>query len=90
MDRRQLLELRAGLIDSFKTEKRYLRKDGTPVWVGLTIAVKRDRNGQSEYDISIVSKSSTIRSGTKPGMSCCARWARGFGNACARATSSPG
>ncbi len=46
--------LRAGEIQSFKTEKRYLRKDGTPIWVGLTIACKRDRAGKCLYDISIV------------------------------------
>jgi diguanylate cyclase (GGDEF)-like protein/PAS domain S-box-containing protein len=47
-------KLRAGQIRSFKMEKRYLRKDGTPVWVGLTIASKRDRNGEYCYDISVV------------------------------------
>jgi diguanylate cyclase (GGDEF)-like protein/PAS domain S-box-containing protein len=47
-------KLRAGQIRSFKMEKRYLRKDGTPVWVGLTIACKRDRNGGYQYDISVV------------------------------------
>jgi len=48
------LKLRAGEIKSFKLEKRYLRKDGSPVWVGLTIASKRDRFGKPLYDISIV------------------------------------
>ncbi len=48
------LKLRAGSIKSFKMEKRYLRKDGSPVWVGLTIASKRDRTGRCLYDISIV------------------------------------
>ncbi|HET7607673.1 MAG TPA: EAL domain-containing protein [Gammaproteobacteria bacterium] len=47
-------KLRAGEIRSFKMEKRYLRKDGTPVWVGLTIASKRDRDGEYRYDISVV------------------------------------
>jgi diguanylate cyclase (GGDEF)-like protein/PAS domain S-box-containing protein len=47
-------KLRSGTIDSFKLEKRYLRKDGSPVWVGLTIAVKRDRTGKPLYDISVV------------------------------------
>ena len=47
-------QLRSGAIQSFKMEKRYLRKDGSPVWVGLTIACKRDRAGRCEYDISIV------------------------------------
>jgi diguanylate cyclase (GGDEF)-like protein/PAS domain S-box-containing protein len=46
--------LRAGEIESFKTEKRYLRKDGTTVWVGITVAAKRDSNGAILYDISIV------------------------------------
>jgi diguanylate cyclase (GGDEF)-like protein/PAS domain S-box-containing protein len=47
-------QLRAGRIDSFKLEKRYLRKDGTPIWVGLTIACKRTPSGAPLYDISVV------------------------------------
>jgi diguanylate cyclase (GGDEF)-like protein/PAS domain S-box-containing protein len=46
--------LRQGAIDSFKAEKRYIRKDGTVVWAGLTIAQKRDRDGRKLYDVSIV------------------------------------
>ena len=46
--------LRAGAIKSFKAEKRYLRKDGSAVWVGLTVATKRDRLGRDLYDVSIV------------------------------------
>jgi diguanylate cyclase (GGDEF)-like protein/PAS domain S-box-containing protein len=46
--------LRQGAIDSFKAEKRYLRKDGTVVWAGLTVALKRDREGRKLYDVSIV------------------------------------
>ena len=46
--------LRSGAISSFKLEKRYVRKDGTPVWVGLTIAMKRNRAGSPQYDISVV------------------------------------
>jgi diguanylate cyclase (GGDEF)-like protein/PAS domain S-box-containing protein len=46
--------LRSGAIASFKAEKRYLRKDGSVVWAGLTIAAKRDREGHKLYDISIV------------------------------------
>jgi diguanylate cyclase (GGDEF)-like protein len=47
-------QLRSGAIQSFKMEKRYLRKDGSSIWVGLTIACKRDRNGACLYDISVV------------------------------------
>ncbi|HUO66549.1 MAG TPA: EAL domain-containing protein, partial [Gammaproteobacteria bacterium] len=46
--------LRSGAISSFKLEKRYMRKDGTPVWVGLTVAMKRNRVGSPLYDISVV------------------------------------
>ena len=47
-------QLRTGGIQSFKMEKRYLRKDGSSIWVGLTIACKRDRSGACLYDISVV------------------------------------
>jgi diguanylate cyclase (GGDEF)-like protein/PAS domain S-box-containing protein len=46
--------LRAGALESFKIEKRYIRKDGTPLWVGLTVATRRDRSGAPLYDVSIV------------------------------------
>ncbi len=47
-------KLRRGDIDSFKMEKRYLRKDGSPIWVALTVAVRRDSAGRRLYDVSIV------------------------------------
>ncbi len=47
-------ELHSGEIESFKAEKRYLRKDGSCVWVRITVAAKRDGNGAPLYDISIV------------------------------------
>jgi diguanylate cyclase (GGDEF)-like protein/PAS domain S-box-containing protein len=47
-------KLRQGTIASFKAEKRYVRKDGTIVWAGLTVALKRDRGGRKLYDVSIV------------------------------------
>jgi diguanylate cyclase (GGDEF)-like protein/PAS domain S-box-containing protein len=46
--------LLSGSLESFKCEKRYIRKDGTPIWVGLTIATKRDLHGLPMYDVSIV------------------------------------
>src|SRR6185503_6924530 len=39
---------------SFKAEKRYLRKDGTPIWVHLTIAARRGADGRRLHDVSIV------------------------------------
>ena len=47
-------ELHGGLIKSFRAEKRYLHKDGSVVWVGMTIAVKRKPSGEPLYDISVV------------------------------------
>ena len=47
-------QLRSGQIDSFKVEKRYLRKDGSVMWVRITVAEKRDQRGDPLYDISIV------------------------------------
>src|SRR5690606_15678621 len=46
--------LYAGEIDSLQAEKRYLRKDGTPVWVRINAALKRHPDGSPMYDISIV------------------------------------
>ena len=48
------LRLNAGEIDSFQAEKRYLRKDGTPIWVHLTIAARRGVDGRRLHDVSIV------------------------------------
>ena len=46
--------LRQGAITSFKAEKRYIRRNGSAVWAGLTVALKRDRDGRKLYDVSIV------------------------------------
>ena len=46
--------LHAGEIDFFKAEKRYLRKDGSAVWVHLTVRARRGADGHRVHDISIV------------------------------------
>jgi diguanylate cyclase (GGDEF)-like protein/PAS domain S-box-containing protein len=46
--------MRSGEIPFFQMEKRYLRKDGTPVWVALTISVQRDTAGRALHDIATV------------------------------------
>ncbi len=45
--------LRAGEIESFQLEKRYLHKDGSTVWVQLTVSVQRDGAGRPLHDISV-------------------------------------
>jgi len=44
-DVEQLARLRRGEIDSYTVEKRYIRKDGSPVWIELTAAAVRGPGG---------------------------------------------
>ena len=43
-----------GEIPIYKTEKRYLRKDGQALWVSLTVALIRDRRGEPLFFHSMV------------------------------------
>jgi PAS domain S-box-containing protein len=43
----------AGEIESEHFEKRYLRKDGTVVWVDLTVALVRNTDGAPEYEVAV-------------------------------------
>ena len=45
--------LYAGEIDAARGEKRYLRKDGSVVWVAYTLTVERDRAGKPLYEIAV-------------------------------------
>ncbi len=47
----QVLE---GKIATYDKEKRYIRKDGSTVWVNLTVALVRDAAGNPDYFISVV------------------------------------
>ena len=45
----------AGEIDTYSQEKRYLRKDGSPVWINLTVSLLRDEaTGAPIHFISVV------------------------------------
>jgi len=44
----------SGAISSFSMEKRYIRKDGSPIWVNLTVGGARKENGTLDYFISVV------------------------------------
>jgi PAS domain S-box-containing protein len=46
--------LRDGEVDHYSIEKRYVRKDGSLSWVGLTRSLQRDREGRPEHYIAIV------------------------------------
>src|SRR6185295_11555474 len=45
--------LYAGEIDAARGEKRYLRKDGSVVWVAYVLAVERDGAGKPLYEIAV-------------------------------------
>jgi PAS domain S-box-containing protein len=49
-----LRRLRAGEASSYSTEKRYVRKDGSIIWVKLFVAPVRDRENRLQYFIGIV------------------------------------
>jgi formate hydrogenlyase transcriptional activator len=47
-------ELLSGKIDAYSMEKRYIRKDGGPVWVDLTVALVRNEAGRPLWFVSVV------------------------------------
>lgn len=49
-----LEELLAGKRDSYQMEKRYIRKDGQPVWVRLTLSAVRDLSGKLSLTIAMM------------------------------------
>ena len=50
----QRARLRRGEVESTSFEKRYLRKDGSVVWVNLTVALARDAQGAPQHEISVM------------------------------------
>src|SRR5712692_4319429 len=44
--------LYAGEIDAVRVEKRYLRKDGSVIWVAFTMVVERGAAGEPQYEIA--------------------------------------
>jgi len=46
-------DLQEGLRDGYQVEKRYCRKDGSPVWTDLTMSVVRDGEGKPQFAIAV-------------------------------------
>ena len=42
-----------GEIDSFSMEKRFIKKDGEPVWVSLSCSCIKDKDGKAKYGIGV-------------------------------------
>lgn len=53
-NRRQIARLRAGEIAHFEIENRYLRKDGSAVWVHKFVSVIRDASGAIAHLVALV------------------------------------
>lgn len=53
-DLAQLRRLIAGEIDTYKMEKRYVRKDGSNVWVSLTVGCDRDPASGTPFIIAAI------------------------------------
>ncbi len=52
---RQLLQpMLAGKVPRYDIEKRYIARDGTPVWVWVTSSAVRDAAGQPVYRVSVI------------------------------------
>ena len=49
-----LRQLSAGDQENYDVDKRYLRKDGSLVWVRLVAALVRDEKGAPDYQVSVI------------------------------------
>jgi PAS domain S-box-containing protein/putative nucleotidyltransferase with HDIG domain len=50
----RLRQLAAGDQETYDVDKRYLRKDGSLVWVRLVVALVRDEEGAPDYQVSVI------------------------------------
>jgi PAS domain S-box-containing protein len=50
----QFGQLKAGVIDSYTREKRYIKKDGRLVWVNVTASLQRSNDGEPLYAILVI------------------------------------
>ncbi|MBD2450465.1 PAS domain S-box protein [Nostoc sp. FACHB-152] len=57
IDLRNICQLLAGKISTYSLEKRYIRKDGLPVWVNLTVSLLRETTKalpEPKYFIAVI------------------------------------
>lgn len=60
-DEKLLAHLTFGQLPRYKLEKRYIRADGTPIWIDLTVAVVRDDADQPLFYIAVIEDLSELR-----------------------------
>lgn len=61
LDLANAADLLSGKGSSYSMEKRYLRSDGSIVWVNLTVALIRDAEGNPDFFVSVVEDISARR-----------------------------
>ena len=49
-----LRAMERGELDQYQLEKRYIRRDGSTVWINLDVSPKRNADGQVEYYVSVI------------------------------------
>ncbi|MDY0012784.1 MAG: PAS domain S-box protein [Rhodocyclaceae bacterium] len=52
-DQDQVAHMLARQIDSYSMEKRYIRKDGAPVWIRLTVSLVSGQDGSPDHFIAV-------------------------------------
>jgi PAS domain S-box-containing protein len=53
-DLEQVHQLLAGNIETYSMEKRYIKKDGSIVWINLTVSLVRERWGEAKNFIAVI------------------------------------
>lgn len=54
LDESHIQKVIAGKIDAFEIEKRYIHKEGHPIWIKLYSNVVRNMEGEIEYAIAVI------------------------------------
>ncbi|QGP78897.1 GGDEF domain-containing protein [Sphingobium sp. CAP-1] len=60
-DEALLARLNAGEIPRYAMEKRYIRVDGTVIWINLTVAMVRDEDDRPEFYLAVIEDLSELR-----------------------------
>lgn len=53
-DQKYTHQILAAEIPSYTTEKRYFRRDGSLVWINLTVSIVREPSGEPKYFIAVI------------------------------------
>ncbi len=56
-------QVKSGALETYSMEKRYIRKDGSIIWVNLTVSGARNESGQLKHFISVAEDISARREG---------------------------